>query len=57
MTKLYKEITDDRKGTPNVMHAFSQLAQSTTKEGAIDKKTKELIALAIGIACLSNNSV
>lgn len=58
MTKLYKEITKDlshslatlRKEIPNVMDGFSALAQAATKEGALDKKTKELIALAIGIA-------
>jgi AhpD family alkylhydroperoxidase len=32
------------------MNAFSSLAQSATKDGALDKKTKELIALALGIA-------
>jgi AhpD family alkylhydroperoxidase len=32
------------------MKAFSALAQAATRDGALDKKTKELIALAIGIA-------
>jgi AhpD family alkylhydroperoxidase len=58
MTKLYKEITGSispslaklRKEIPDVMNAFSSLAQSATKDGALDKKTKELIALALGIA-------
>jgi AhpD family alkylhydroperoxidase len=58
MTKLYKEITADissslaklRKEIPDVMNAFSSLSQSATKEGALDKKTKELIALALGVA-------
>lgn len=57
MSKLYKEITNDlssslaklRKEIPDVMNGFSALAQASTKEGALDKKTKELIALAIGI--------
>jgi len=57
MTKLYKEITHDlssslaklRKEIPDVMNGFSVLAQAATKEDALDKKTKELIALAIGI--------
>jgi AhpD family alkylhydroperoxidase len=56
--KSYKEITTDissslaklRKEIPDVMNAFSALAQSATKDGALDKKTKELIALALGIA-------
>ncbi len=58
MTKLYKEITGGispslaklRNEIPDVMNAFSALAQSATKDGALDKKTKELIALALGIA-------
>ncbi|PIQ43135.1 MAG: hypothetical protein COV52_08285 [Gammaproteobacteria bacterium CG11_big_fil_rev_8_21_14_0_20_46_22] len=58
MTKSYKEITGDisasladlRKGIPDAMKGFSALAQGATQEGALDKKTKELIALAIGVA-------
>jgi AhpD family alkylhydroperoxidase len=58
MTKLYKEIIGSispslaklRKEIPDVMNAFSSLAQSATKDGALDKKTKELIALALGIS-------
>ncbi len=58
MTKLYKDITGSissslvklRKEMPDVMNAFSALSQAATKEGALDKKTKELIALALGIA-------
>lgn len=58
MTKLYKEITSDlsaslaklRKEIPDVMSGFSSLAQAATKDGALDKKTKEFIALALGVA-------
>lgn len=58
MSKEYKAITADlskslakvRKGQPDVMQGFSMMAQAATAEGALDKKTKELIALAIGIA-------
>lgn len=58
MPKSYKEITADisenlktmRQEMPEVMQGFSSLAQAATKDGALDKKTKELIALAIGIA-------
>ncbi len=42
MAKLRKEI-------PETSQAFSQLAQSATKDGALDKKTKELIALALAV--------
>lgn len=58
MTKNYKEITTDisaslakmRKEIPDVMNGFSALAQGATKDGALNKKTKEFIALALGIA-------
>lgn len=32
------------------MKGFSEMAAAATKEGALDKKTKELIALSIGVA-------
>src|SRR5665213_2074736 len=32
------------------MQGFSAMAQSAAKPGALDRKTKELIALAIGVA-------
>jgi AhpD family alkylhydroperoxidase len=32
------------------MQAFSALAKAATRDGALDKKTKELIALALGVA-------
>jgi AhpD family alkylhydroperoxidase len=58
MMKSYKELTTEvaanvgklRKELPDVMNGFNTLAQAATKEGALSKKTKELIALAIGIA-------
>jgi AhpD family alkylhydroperoxidase len=58
MTKSYPDITQRisshvktlRKDIPDVMAGFSALAQAAGKDGALDKKTKELIALAIGVA-------
>ena len=58
MDKNYADICRDisgnlrklRKDIPETMQAFSALAQAATKDGALDKKTKELIALAIGVA-------
>lgn len=58
MTKNYKEIITEitpalaklRKEIPDVMSGFNALAQAATQEGALSKKTKELIALALGIA-------
>jgi AhpD family alkylhydroperoxidase len=58
MAKDYKEITGNimsgmgelRKSIPDVMQGFASLSQGATKDGALSKKTKELIALAIGVA-------
>lgn len=58
MTESFKDITSDissylakfRKEIPDVMNSFNSLAAAATKEGALSKKTKELIALALGIA-------
>ena len=33
-----------------MMKGFSDLAAAATKDGVLDKKTKELIALALGVA-------
>jgi AhpD family alkylhydroperoxidase len=58
MSKFYPDITKRisshiktlRQDIPETMAGFSALAQAASKEGVLDKKTKELIALAIGIA-------
>jgi AhpD family alkylhydroperoxidase len=43
-------IKEVRLGTPDVMKAFSAMAQSATKDGALDSRTKELLALGIAVA-------
>jgi AhpD family alkylhydroperoxidase len=58
LTKQYKAITNEisaslkqlRTSMPEVMQAFGLLSAAATKDGALDKKTKELIALALGVA-------
>ena len=58
MNKNYPEITRDlsaslkvlRKDVADTMQGFSALAQAATRDGALDKKTKEMIALALGVA-------
>lgn len=58
MSKEYKAITQSisksigklQKEIPEVMKGFSAMAQAATKDGALDKKTKELVALALGVA-------
>ena len=47
---LSQAIARYRKTSPDTGAAFSALAASAIKDGALDPKTKELIALAIGIA-------
>lgn len=42
-------IGEVRKNAPDVAKAFNALAKSAIAPGALDSKTKELIALAIGI--------
>ena len=54
----YQELTSElstslaamRQNQPEMMKGFGVLAQAATKDGVLDKKTKELIALAIGVA-------
>ena len=58
MSKDYAQVASDvasgvgllRRATPEPMKAFAGLAASATATHAIDIKTKELMALAIGIA-------
>ena len=44
------QLTALRPEIPSASAGFAQLAQAASAQGAIDTKTKELIALAIGIA-------
>lgn len=39
-----------RADIPDVMKGFNDMARAATRDGALDKKTKELIALALGVA-------
>ena len=39
-----------RTRTPEVMKSFSDLGRAATANGVLDKKTKELIALALSVA-------
>lgn len=46
-----------RKDIPETMQGFSAMAQAASKPGALDRKTKELIALAIGVAGLCDGCI
>ena len=48
--ELSAGLRDLRSGAPDVMKGFSSIAQAALEPRALDAKTKELIALAIGIA-------
>lgn len=56
--KNYSEICEEistslrqlRKGIPETMQAISAMAQAAKRDGALDQKTKELIALALSVA-------
>ncbi|HZN24154.1 MAG TPA: carboxymuconolactone decarboxylase family protein [Burkholderiales bacterium] len=58
MAKDYREITHCiseelarlRGDIPETMKAFGGMAVAATRAGALDTKTKELIALALGVA-------
>ena len=47
---LSASMRELRGGSPDVMKAFVGLAQSALQPKALDMKTKELIALAIGVS-------
>lgn len=58
MSKNYKELTSDisqymgelRKLVPDTMQGFSAMAKGATQNALLDKKTKEFIALGIGVS-------
>ena len=58
MTKAYREITRSvsasvarlRADSPEILKGFDALAVAATRDGALTRKTKELIALALGVA-------
>jgi len=49
-TKLSASIGGIRKDIPEVMKGFSAMAGAALEDGALSKKTKELIALSIGVS-------
>jgi AhpD family alkylhydroperoxidase len=58
MDKSYPEITKNlsaklktlRHDIGDTLQGFGALAQAATRDGALSKKTKELMALALGVA-------
>lgn len=50
MGNMNGAVRDLRKASPDVMKAFSEMARAAHGGEALDGKTKELVALAIGVA-------
>ncbi|PIR26360.1 MAG: alkylhydroperoxidase [Deltaproteobacteria bacterium CG_4_10_14_0_2_um_filter_43_8] len=58
MSKNYSEITNDisemlkkfQQTLPDVMTGFNAMGKAAKKDGALSAKTKELIALSLGVA-------
>ncbi len=52
--ELTRQITSNlaplRTGAPAVMKSFAEMGKAAIADGALDAKTKELIALAIGVS-------
>lgn len=46
-----------RKDVPEVMKGFADLHAASTKDGTLDRKTKELIALGISITSLCDDCI
>jgi AhpD family alkylhydroperoxidase len=46
-----------RASQPDLMAAFGQLAAAGTKDGALNRKTRELVALGIAIACRCDDCI
>jgi len=57
-TTGFRDLTQDvsaslvslRTSTPEVMKSFGELGRAATANGVLDRKTKELIALAVSVA-------
>ncbi|MDN0085527.1 carboxymuconolactone decarboxylase family protein [Crenobacter sp. SG2305] len=47
---ISKQLAVLRNDQPELMKGFNDMAKAATKDGALNRKTKELIALALGVA-------
>jgi AhpD family alkylhydroperoxidase len=50
MSNISRQMSRLRTDLPDTMRAFGAMASAATAPGALDTKTKELIALALGVA-------
>lgn len=49
-TRINRNLAPFRTAAPEVMQGFGAMARGAMGAGALDEKTKELIAMAIGVA-------
>jgi len=47
--EIMESLAYFRENTPEQMKAFHELLEATEKEGVLDKKTKELISVALAV--------
>lgn len=50
IANVNRHLTPLRSGIPDTLQGFSAMARAALAPGALDEKTKELIAMAIGVA-------
>jgi AhpD family alkylhydroperoxidase len=55
--RLVGDIAELRKTSPQTMGAYSEMVGAAGRDGALDAKTKELIALGISVAVRSESCV
>jgi AhpD family alkylhydroperoxidase len=56
-TRLLRGINRLRESAPGTMGGIAEMAGAASSDGALDAKTKELIALAISVAIRSDNCI
>jgi len=56
-TELTAQLRSLRSGAPEVMKAFANIAQSALTARALDRKTKELIAVGISVAARCDDCI
>lgn len=57
MRDIKRDLKELRPAIAEVNGSFNELAKHATKPGALDTKTKELIAVAIGVAKQCNECI
>jgi AhpD family alkylhydroperoxidase len=56
-TDVNLQLARLRADTPDTLKGFSAMASAAMRDGALDRKTKELIAMAIGVAARCDDCI